>query len=144
MPTLSNHDPFRASTSTYVDAPIDHVYDALTDVASLRALIDPNRITMEVRPEGPFFLETWRDGRARAHYGRWLVLQKPALVELTWVDESTSGGESIVTFDLATRGPGTAVTVTHSGLADEENTRIYEVLWKNVLDRLPQQFRKAA
>jgi len=144
MPSLSNHDPFRAVATVTVDASPGDVYDTLTDVATLKTLFDAARIKMEVRPEQPYFLETWRDGRARPHYGRILVLQRPTLVELTWVDEATGGQESIVTIDLEPRGKKTSVVVTHSGFVDEAARALHEGLWQEMVNQLPRYLKKAA
>ena len=144
MPTLSNHDPIRAIVSCQINASAEAIFDAWTSVDGFKFFIDPTRIAMSVGVEQPFFIETWRDGRARPHYGRFLCIQRPALLEFTWVDEATSGQESIVTFDLETNGQGTRVVLTHSGLSDEVTARRYEEVWGAILGRVALRFRRAA
>ena len=60
------------------------------------------------------------EGRTWPHYGRFLRLERPRLVEYTWMSEGTKGAESIVTLTMEPRGGETEVTLRHSGVPDDE------------------------
>jgi len=86
--------------------------------------------------DGLFWWNTRFEGKVWPHYGRWLKQEKPRLLELTWMSEATAGLESIVRVELQPDGSGTAITLTHSNLPDEESRGQHEEGWKQILATL--------
>ncbi|HEY1761860.1 MAG TPA: SRPBCC domain-containing protein [Acidimicrobiales bacterium] len=61
------------------------------------------------------------EGTCHSHYGRFLVLDEPSVIEMTWVTGhmGTDGAETVVRVELAPRGAGAALALHHGGFYDE-------------------------
>ncbi len=75
-----------------------------------------------------------------AHYGRFLSITRPALVQKTWVSRSTYGEESQVTITFEKQGENTLMRIVHSGLPDKDSGRKHEQGWTYFLDIFLEQF----
>jgi len=75
-------------------------------------------------------------GQTFVHYGRFTALEPGARVEHTWVCEATRGRESIVTTTFVARDGGTLVTVSQTGIPDDEAGRGQDAGWKWLLGAL--------
>jgi len=83
-----------------------------------------------------FFVVFPETGGRYTHYGRFLRLEPPRLVEFTWVTETTKGAETVVTVNITPSENGTLVQLAHSGFPDEESKDAYAGGWKSVLEEL--------
>jgi uncharacterized protein YndB with AHSA1/START domain len=129
--------PFRISVPKSYDASPERVFGAWTDPASARAwLAEGGDVVMDPRPDGLFYLGMLHGGRPRPHYGRYLRVEPPRLLEFTWVSENTHGKESVVTIEFAPRAGGTDVRLTHEGLPDEKMAMAHTQGWTYFLDTL--------
>jgi len=68
-------------------------------------------------------------------------MERPRLVEHTWVSEGTRGVESIVSVTFQPRDGHTEVALRHSGVPDHEMGRQHEEGWGWVLSMLGEQFK---
>jgi uncharacterized protein YndB with AHSA1/START domain len=86
----------------------------------------------------PFWFATMHEGSRHSHYGRFLVLDEPSTIEMTWVTGrmGTDGAETLVRVDLAASGNGTALALRHSGFYDEAATQRHRDAWPAVLAHL--------
>ncbi len=102
--------------------------------ASVKAwLADGKNISIDPRENGLFYIEMPWQERIYPHYGRYLRVESPRLLEFTWVSEGSLGKESVVLIELTARGAQTELTLTHDGLPDEEQAKSHHGGWSNFL-----------
>lgn len=93
---------------------------------------------------GLFFHSVRHEGRAWAHYGRFLRLERPRLIEHTWMSEATRGFDSIVALTLEAVAGGSRVTLRHSGLPDDAMGRRHADGWTYVLGAIEARLAAAS
>jgi uncharacterized protein YndB with AHSA1/START domain len=91
------------------------------------------RVILNAVVDGLFFHSVGHEGRTWAHYGRFVRVDRPRIIEHTWMSEATRGIESTVTVTLEPKGNGTLVTLRHTDLPDDDMGRQHEEGWKFVL-----------
>ena len=101
------------------------------------------RVILQPVVDGLFYHGVRHDGRMWAHYGRFIRLERPRLIEHTWVSEATRGVESLVTLDLVPRGDETALTLRHSNVPDDAMGRRHEEGWNFVLSAIADRLHRA-
>lgn len=128
---------FSLSIPRSYDAPPEKIFKAWTDPASVKAwLADGKDIVIDPREGGLFYLEMpWKE-RIYPHYGRYLRVEAPRVLEFTWVSEGTQGKESVVTIEPVARGMRTELTLKHEGLPSEASAVDHKGGWIDFLDRL--------
>jgi uncharacterized protein YndB with AHSA1/START domain len=94
--------------------------------------------------DGLFYHLVQFEGHDWAHYGRFMVLDRPRRIEHTWVSEATRGLESIVQLTFQHEGKQTLLTLRHSNLPDDEMGRRHEQGWGFVLNAVAQRFARGA
>lgn len=86
--------------------------------------------------DGLWFFEAERDGKSHAHYGRFLKIHPPRELLYTWMSGGTKGNDSRVAVQFESLGATrTKLTVTHSGLPDEQSAKAHEAGWVGNLAR---------
>ncbi len=125
------------------DATPERVFRAWTDPASVKAwLADGKNISIDPRENGLFFIEMPWQERIYPHYGRYLRVESPRLLEFTWVSEASLGKESVVLIELTARGAQTDLTLTHDGLPDEQQAKSHHGGWSGFLDGLVDRLKQ--
>jgi len=94
--------------------------------------------------DGLFYHAVQHEGKSWAHYGRFIRMERGRTIEHTWVSEATRGLESIVTITLESRDGGTAVTLHHANIPDDEMGRGHKDGWTWYLNTLAERFEKTA
>lgn len=74
------------------------------------------------------------------HFGRFLRLDTPYLIEHTWASEGTLGAETRVRVTLKPKGKGTLLSLRHKGLPDAESARAHEEGWGMIVGWLADGF----
>jgi uncharacterized protein YndB with AHSA1/START domain len=124
------------------------VFDALITAEGIANWWGPDAgpvLAAELDPEvGGHFRVRFRtlDGSEHESSGEYLEVVKPERLSMTW--RWTRGvedpGESLVEFRLRAVADGTELTITHSGLHDEETRHSHEHGWTGALDKLERHF----
>jgi uncharacterized protein YndB with AHSA1/START domain len=124
------------------------VFDALITAEGIANWWGPDAgpvLAAELDPQvGGHFRVRFRtlDGSEHESSGEYLEVVKPERLSMTW--RWTRGvedpGESLVEFRLRAVADGTELTITHSGLHDEETRHSHEHGWTGALDKLERHF----
>jgi len=94
------------------------------------------RVIFNPMVDGLYYLAIKHEGRIWPHYGRFTKMERPHLVEFTWMSEGTKGAESVVTVTLQQRGDQTDVTLRHAGVPDDELGHQHKEGWTWILNAL--------
>lgn len=69
-----------------------------------------------------------------AHYGRFVIVERPHRLQYTWVSQHTRGLESVVTIDFEGGKNATRVALMHANLPDDGKGRMHEQGWRHYLE----------
>ena len=83
----------------------------------------------------------WR-AMGKSLYGRFLEIERPNRVRLTWMSRNTLGEESILTVTFKKVGDQTSMTLIHSGIPDDELAKGHEAGWNYFMDKMLDHFTK--
>ncbi len=129
------------TVSRTIDAAPADVFAAWVDPAKVSAWFGAARVIMNPVVDGLYYFNVTYEGRTYPHYGRFLRIERPRVVEQTWMSEGTHGLESIVTFSIEPRGKGCEVTIRHAGLPDEKERRNHAEGWTSLLEAIEKQVK---
>jgi uncharacterized protein YndB with AHSA1/START domain len=134
-------DSIEIKLSRTVNASPDQVFQVWLDAKSPGGpWFGAERVILQPAQDGLFYHCVLHEGRQWAHYGRFTRIEKPRVIEHTWVSEATKGRETIVTLALEPRGSGTEVTLRHAGVPDDDIGRSHQDGWTFILDAIAKRF----
>jgi len=120
-----------------IPAPAEKIYDVWIDPKSPGGpWHGAERVIFNPVVDGLYYLAIKHEGRTWPHYGRFTKMERPRLVEFTWMSEGTKGAESVVTVTLQPRGDQTEVTLRHAGVPDDELGSRHKEGWTWILSAL--------
>lgn len=120
-----------------IAAPAEKIYDVWIDPKSPGGpWHGAERVIFHPVVDGLYYLAIKHEGRTWPHYGRFTKMERPRVVEFTWMSEGTKGAESVVTVTLQPRGDQTEVTLRHAGVPDDELGRKHKEGWTWILSAL--------
>jgi len=126
-----------------IPATPEEVYDVWIDPKSPGGpWFGATKVIVNVVVDGLFYLAVGHESKMWPHYGRFTKLERPKIVEHTWMSASTKGLESVVALTLEKRGAETLVTLRHTGVPDDEEGRKHKEGWDWVLSMLDQSVVK--
>ena len=129
-----------------IAAGAEEVFDAWTDAESLAQWMVPiaggsTQAQIDARVGGRFHIDMTGSGHIYPHDGEYLRVERPRLLEFTWISNGTNRQRSIVTVELRALGADeTELTLTHRLLPNRETARAHHEGWDRGLDRLVEYF----
>ena len=94
------------------------------------------RIEVDPRPGGAFMFSDMRGGKEMQHWGTYLTLERPSVLEFTWFTSEADerAGSSVVRIEIAPQAAGCSATLTHRmPAAYAEYREQSERGWKTIL-----------
>ena len=123
-----------------IPAPCAEVFDAwLNPKVPGTTWNAADKFILNPKVDGLFY---WRM-KGTYHYGLFTKVERPNLIEHTWISPNTSGLESTITITFNPRGDHTLMTLVHAGLPDTDRGRSHERGWNYFLGIFPEQFAKS-
>jgi uncharacterized protein YndB with AHSA1/START domain len=132
--TVTN-DTAISVTRTIAASP-ERVFDVWIDSKKPGGPWHGERVILNAVVDGLFYMAVKHQGHVWPHYGRFITLDRPRLIEFTWVSEATQGIETVVALEFVSKGSQTEVTLRHSGLRDDEMGRGHKEGWTMILSML--------
>jgi len=145
MPTdakNANTDLLRITVPRRFEASPEQVFDAWAEPDLFERWFEPHRaLFRKAAVDELWYWEADHLGRLWAHYCRYVRVERPRLLEFTWMSEATKGLESRVTIELTPSRGGTDLVLTHSGIPNDELGRSHEEGWKHITDALAEKIK---
>jgi uncharacterized protein YndB with AHSA1/START domain len=123
----------KVNVSRLIRAAPEDVFRAWTDPERMQRWLGTKKQIVNPKVDGLFYLGMEYQGRIWPHYGRYLRLEKPRVIEFTWMSEGTEGRETVVTIELVARDGGTQLTLNHAGVPDTELGRGHQQGWTEIV-----------
>jgi uncharacterized protein YndB with AHSA1/START domain len=123
----------KVNVSRLIRAAPDDVFRAWLDPERLQRWFGTSRQIVTPKVDGLFYLAMEHQGRTWPHYGRYVRIDKPRLIEFTWMSEGTEGRETVVTIEIVPRDGGTQLTLNHAGVPDTELGRGHQDGWTAIV-----------
>ena len=101
---------------------------------------EKQKLILQPKVDGLFY---WRIHNT-PHYGLFTELKRGKRIRHTWMSQYTNGLESTVTVTFKKKGRDTVMTLTHSGLPNDEGGLGHKDGWNYFLDKLVKQWGKKA
>ena len=125
--------------SRVIPAPAERVFELWLDAKSPGGpWYGAGRLILKPVVDGLFFFSVNHAGKTWPHYGRFTQIERPRVVEYTWMSEATKGLESLVTVTFDARDKETEVTLRHSGVPDDEMGLQHQDGWSWMLNALAE------
>jgi uncharacterized protein YndB with AHSA1/START domain len=136
--------PIVASVTRQIAATPGEVFEAWTNPNhSASPWSERNGIRMVILDrsiDGLFYINMGPPMPLPTHFGRFLRLDKPNLIEHTWASEGTEGAETRVRISLRASAKGTRFTLRHTGLREAKSARAHEEGWGMIIGWLAEGF----
>jgi uncharacterized protein YndB with AHSA1/START domain len=146
----------RIERETVIDAPLERVWEVITEAEHLGRWFGNAGAEIDLRPGGAMVLRWAPD---RAHHGRVVAVEPPTRFSYRWApfddpggDEPVEGNSTLVEFTLQPEGDGTRLRVVETGFAslaasDEQRARNVDGNtggWQRETDELREYAEKVA
>ena len=144
MATAKTGTPIALRIERTLAHPREKVFAAWTDPTLVSRWFAPSDDftvvvdRLDPRVNGEYRIEMRHsDGRVHIVVGKYLEVTPPSRLRFTWAWESDpSKGDTVVTIELANKGGGTELVLTHERFPSEESRDKHQHGWTGCLDRL--------
>jgi len=96
----------------------------------------PGTVSMRAVVDAPYCFETLHEGQRFPHHGRFVRLECPRRVVMTWVTSVLGGVETVVSVEFEALGTGARLRLVHAGFPDEASRARHADAWPRVLTHL--------
>lgn len=135
-----------------LDAPIEKVFSAFTEVTILKRWWGPEGFTtpsaeVDARPGGKYRIAMQPpEGETVYVFGTFVEVDKPRKLVYTWAWDEDEGPshESLVTIELTAHGDQTHLLLTQTRLENEKSRDGHIEGWTSALGRLPALFQRSS
>ena len=140
---------FRASAEIEIAAAPEAVFDAWLD-PSLAARFfatgetTVREISLDPREGGAFRIVMRGESDDFEHEGRYVVIDRPRRLVLTWISSGTDHRLSLVEITFTPTPLGVRVRIDHEGIPDTERAGRHQRGWQTILDKLAHLFAEGA
>ena len=125
-----------------IEAPPESVFDSWAEPEQFKRWFEPHQsILRKAAVDELWYWVAEHAGRLWAHYCRYVRVERPRLIEFTWMSEATRGLETCVTVEMAPSRGGTDLVLTHSRVPDDELGRSHEEGWKQITATLAEKIK---
>jgi uncharacterized protein YndB with AHSA1/START domain len=129
-----------------LDASCEEVFAAWTDPASLRHWMCPSKVVradveVDLRVGGKLRVLMRSPEGDCDHRGEYLVIDPPHKLVFTWVSVNTGDQTTRVTVELAARGEGCELQLTHEDFPQADMVEKHSGGWSTIVDRLGAHLR---
>lgn len=126
----------------HIEASPDEVFDAWAEPELFERWFEPQQaILRKAAVDELWYWVAEHAGRLWAHYCRYVRVERPRLIEFTWMSEATRGLETRVIVEMTPARGGTDLVLTHSGVPDDELGRSHEDGWKQITGILAEKIK---
>lgn len=123
-----------------IPAPVSEVFDSWLDPSIPgKPWHGAAELIFNPKVDGLFFILT-KISTEVPHYGRFITIERPSVIQHTFVSPNTRGLESVVTVTFKEKGEDTFMTLRHEGLPDDERGRRHEAGWNYFLGLLAEHY----
>jgi len=139
MPRPTELLPFNLTVTRTIDASPGELFDTWTRVELMRWLYGKEgSASVDLRVGGAYSMEMAYEGKLYHHEGEYLRIERPTLLEFTWLSEGTGHKVSVVRVAFQPVGMKTQVTITHVGMP-ENMVADHTQGWTELLEWLETQ-----
>jgi uncharacterized protein YndB with AHSA1/START domain len=101
------------------------------------------KIVIDLKVDGLFYWSIInKAGEAKPHYGRFTVIERPRMVQHTWMGLHTHGLETLVIVSYQKKGADTLMTLRHEGLPDDEHGQGHEKGWTSLMSQFAERIQR--
>lgn len=135
-----------------IAATAHELFDALLDPEMLSEIMRPGSksratVSTDARVGGTFSIEMYRDDNTYPHAGTYLTIDRPHVLEFTWISLATKGMSSKVRIEFHVlntdvKKPRTEVVLRHDQLFDEAAAKGHTEGWTDILVIMDGLFAK--
>jgi uncharacterized protein YndB with AHSA1/START domain len=119
----------------------EDVFDAWLDAEGMREWMCPGPVTssevvLDPRVGGRFRIVMTAPGATIVNSGEYLILDRPARLQFTWISSRWGPEETLVTVDLHQRDAQCELVLTHERFPLESSAKQLTVGWNQILEKL--------